>query len=50
MDNTSSLIDLKVAEKAMLKHPFYRAWAEGRLPLETLWNFLSGVEACASVN
>lgn len=33
---TSSLIDTKVAERAMLKHPFYQAWTEGRLPLETL--------------
>lgn len=33
---TSSLIDSKVAERAMLKHPFYRAWTEGRLPIETL--------------
>jgi pyrroloquinoline-quinone synthase len=34
--NTSSLIDLKVADRAMLKHPFYQAWTEGRLPLDTL--------------
>ena len=33
---TSSLIDSKVAERAMLKHPFYQAWTEGRLPIETL--------------
>src|SRR3954452_22357809 len=33
---TSSLIDSKVAERAMLSHPFYQAWTEGRLPLETL--------------
>jgi pyrroloquinoline-quinone synthase len=33
---TSSLIDSKVAERAMLKHPFYQAWTEGRLPLDTL--------------
>ena len=39
MNNTSSLIDLKVAEKAMLKHPFYRAWTEGQLPLETLRDY-----------
>ncbi len=36
MHSTSSLIDSKVAERAMLKHPFYQAWTEGRLPLETL--------------
>jgi pyrroloquinoline-quinone synthase len=33
---TSSLIDSTVAERAMLKHPFYQAWTEGRLPLDTL--------------
>jgi pyrroloquinoline-quinone synthase len=33
---TSSLIDLRVAKRAMLKHPFYQAWTEGRLPLDTL--------------
>src|SRR5437763_1738433 len=32
----SSLIDSKVAERAMLNHPFYQAWTEGRLPLDTL--------------
>jgi pyrroloquinoline-quinone synthase len=36
MTTTSSLIDSKVAERAMLKHPFYQAWTEGRLPLDTL--------------
>jgi pyrroloquinoline-quinone synthase len=30
------LIDAKVSERAMLKHPFYQAWTEGRLPLDTL--------------
>ena len=33
---TSTLIDAKVAARAMLKHPFYQAWTEGRLPLDTL--------------
>ncbi|MEP7130091.1 MAG: CADD family putative folate metabolism protein [Sphingomicrobium sp.] len=33
---TSSRIDAKVAERAMLKHPFYQAWTEGRLSLDTL--------------
>jgi pyrroloquinoline-quinone synthase len=33
---TSSQIDSKVAERAMLKHPFSQAWTEGRLPLDTL--------------
>jgi pyrroloquinoline-quinone synthase len=32
----STAIDGKVAERAMLKHPFYQAWTEGRLSLDTL--------------
>jgi pyrroloquinoline-quinone synthase len=32
----SGAIDLKVAERSMLSHPFYQAWSEGRLPLSTL--------------
>src|SRR3954462_14658386 len=36
LTTTSSLIDSKVAERAMLTHPFYQAWTEGRLPLDTL--------------
>jgi len=36
MSSTSSIIDSKVAKRAMLKHPFYQAWTEGRLPLDTL--------------
>ncbi len=36
MSSTSSIIDSKVAERAMLKHPFYQAWTEGRLPIDTL--------------
>ena len=36
MNSTSALIDSNVAERAMLKHPFYQAWTEGRLPLDTL--------------
>jgi pyrroloquinoline-quinone synthase len=35
----SSRIDSKVADKAMLAHPFYQAWTEGRLPLETLRDY-----------
>jgi pyrroloquinoline-quinone synthase len=35
----SASIDAKVAEQAMLKHPFYQAWAEGRLPLDTLRDY-----------
>lgn len=34
--SVSSSIDSKVAERAMLSHPFYQAWTEGRLTLETL--------------
>lgn len=33
---TSSIIDSKIAGRAMLSHPFYQAWTEGRLPLATL--------------
>ena len=36
---TSSLIDLKVAGRAMLSHPFYQAWTDGRLPLDTLRDY-----------
>jgi len=32
----SNAIDLKVAKHAMLSHPFYQAWTEGRLPLGML--------------
>ncbi|HEX5420178.1 MAG TPA: CADD family putative folate metabolism protein [Gammaproteobacteria bacterium] len=32
----SAAIDRKVAERAMLKHPFYQAWTEGRLSLDSL--------------
>jgi len=32
----SAAIDAKVASSAMLAHPFYQAWTEGRLPLDTL--------------
>ena len=32
----SAAIDRKVAERAMLQHPFYQAWTQGRLSLETL--------------
>jgi len=39
MDSTSSFIDSKVAERAMLSHPFYQAWTEGRLPLDTLRDY-----------
>src|SRR6476660_895928 len=36
---TSSQIDSKVAKRSMLKHPFYQAWTEGRLPLDTLRSY-----------
>jgi pyrroloquinoline-quinone synthase len=39
MSSTSSMIDSKVAERAMLSHPFYQAWTEGRLPLDTLRDY-----------
>jgi pyrroloquinoline-quinone synthase len=32
----SAAIDAKVAERAMLRHPFYQAWTEGRLSLDAL--------------
>jgi pyrroloquinoline-quinone synthase len=32
----STAIDSAVAERAMLKHPFYQAWTEGRLSLDDL--------------
>ena len=35
----SASIDTKVAKRAMLKHPFYQAWTEGRLPLDTLRDY-----------
>jgi len=34
--SVSALIDQKVADRAMLSHPFYQAWTEGRLSLDTL--------------
>ena len=39
MSSTSSMIDSKVAERAMLTHPFYQAWTEGRLPIGTLADY-----------
>ena len=33
---TSAAIDAHMVERAMLSHPFYQAWTEGRLPLDTL--------------
>jgi pyrroloquinoline-quinone synthase len=34
--SVSAKIDSKVAHGSMLDHPFYQAWTEGRLPLDTL--------------
>jgi pyrroloquinoline-quinone synthase len=40
MTSTVSVkIDTKVTERAMLSHPFYQAWTEGRLPLSTLRDY-----------
>jgi pyrroloquinoline-quinone synthase len=36
MTSLSTRIDDAVDARAMLKHPFYQAWTEGRLPLDTL--------------
>src|SRR5215210_4717492 len=35
----SAAIDAKVASRAMLSHPFYQAWTEGRLSLDTLRDY-----------
>lgn len=35
----SAVIDGSVEERAMLKHPFYQAWTEGRLPLDALRSY-----------
>jgi pyrroloquinoline-quinone synthase len=37
--SVSAAIDGKVAQQAMLAHPFYQAWTEGRLPLDTLRSY-----------
>ena len=34
--SVSRIIDAKVSDRAMLKHPFYQAWTDGTLPLDTL--------------
>lgn len=39
MTIVSNQIDAKVAARAMLSHPFYQAWTEGRLPIETLADY-----------
>ena len=39
MQKTSEAIDEAVRQNAMLNHPFYRAWTEGRLPLDTLRDY-----------
>ncbi|HEV2593674.1 MAG TPA: CADD family putative folate metabolism protein [Sphingomicrobium sp.] len=35
----SRMIDNHVSERAMIQHPFYRAWTEGRLELATLRSY-----------
>ena len=35
----SAQIDAAVAARAMLKHPFYQAWTEGRLPIDMLRDY-----------
>src|SRR5690242_4193534 len=35
----SAAIDSKVSDRAMLQHPFYQAWTEGRLPVDTLRDY-----------
>jgi pyrroloquinoline-quinone synthase len=35
----SDAIDTEVAKRAMLSHPFYTAWTEGRLSLDTLRSY-----------
>jgi len=35
----SAAIDSKVSDRAMLRHPFYQAWTEARLPLDTLRDY-----------
>jgi pyrroloquinoline-quinone synthase len=37
--SVSAAIDGKIAERAMLAHPFYQAWTEGRLPIDTLRSY-----------
>ena len=39
MATVSNSIDMKVAQCAMLSHPFYQAWTEGRLPIDTLRSY-----------
>ena len=34
--SVSAAIDAKVAARSMLSHPFYQAWTDGTLPLDTL--------------
>lgn len=37
--NIIEVLNQKIAEKHLLKHPFYVAWSEGRLPVETLRHY-----------
>ncbi|HEX8839586.1 MAG TPA: CADD family putative folate metabolism protein [Sphingomicrobium sp.] len=36
---TSTTIDSVIADRSMLKHPFYQAWTDGTLPLDTLRDY-----------
>ena len=37
--SVAASIDIRVASQAMLNHPFYRAWTDGSLPIETLRHY-----------
>jgi pyrroloquinoline-quinone synthase len=37
--SASRAIDAAVSARAMLKHPFYQAWTEGRLPMAALQDY-----------
>jgi pyrroloquinoline-quinone synthase len=37
--STSAVIDIEVARRAMLNHPFYQAWSEGRLARSVLADY-----------
>lgn len=36
-----SEIDARIEDRHLLKHPFYRAWTAGKLPLEALGDYVS---------
>lgn len=39
MTTTAGVIDALVEARSMLKHPFYQAWTDGRLSLDTLQEY-----------